>query len=119
MCKEEMDTDIKLRLSSQRALLGCVTGGLRAVSVEVEENKIKWRCVFGSDIAKESQWEVLSEAAAEVIADFPAPYTIEEEYLVVRFRDSENSPPNNIQHLKNIVFLRNEREKYPELAINT
>lgn len=118
MC-ENMEIDIKLKLSSQRALLGCVTAGLRAVSVEADGNKIRWRCVFGSDIAKGSQWEILSEAAAEVIADFPAPYTIEEEYLVVRFRDSENSPPNELHHLKNMVFLRYERESYPDLAINT
>lgn len=108
-----------LRLSAQRALLGCVTGGLRAVSVEMVGNTIKWRCVFGSDVAKETQWQVLSEAAAEVIADYAEPITIEEEYLVVKFRNSENEPPNVISHLKHIVFLRHERESYPELSVST
>lgn len=112
-----MNEDI--RLSAQRALLGCVTGGLRAVSIELSRHTIKWRCVFGSEIAKNSQWEILSEAAAEVIADFPEPMKIEEEYLVVRFRDSEQAKPNKIPHLEHVVFLRHEREDYPELAIST
>lgn len=112
-----MNEDI--RLSAQRALLGCVTRGLRAVSIELSLNTIRWRCVFGSEVAKNSQWEILSEAAAEVIADFPEPMKIEEEYLVVRFRDSEQAKPNEIPHLEHVVFLRHERENYPELAIST
>ena len=44
---------------------------------------------------------------------------IEEEYLVVRFRDSEQAKPNEIPHLEHIVFLRHERESYPELTIST
>ncbi|MBO2583259.1 hypothetical protein [Shewanella algae] len=112
-----MNEDIKL--SAQRALLGCVTRGLRAVSIELSDQKILWRCVFGSEIAKDSQWEILSEAAAEVVADFPEPMKIEEEYLVVRFRDSDQSPPNEIPHLEHVVFLRYENEGYPELAIST
>ncbi|MCX2803262.1 hypothetical protein [Microbulbifer thermotolerans] len=111
--------DEHLRLSAQRALLGRITRGLRAVSVEKSNNVVKWRCVFGSEVAKESQWELLSEAAAELIADFEPPTKIEEEYIVVRFRDSEQKVPNEIPHLKHIVFLRHERESYPELAINT
>ncbi|MFO6422203.1 hypothetical protein [Motilimonas sp. KMU-193] len=106
-----------LRLSAQRALLGCVTRGLRAVSIEMVGNTIKWRCVFGSDIAKESQWAILSEAA-EALADYVEPITIEEEYLVVKFRNAENEPPNVIPHLKHIVYLRHERGSYPELAVS-
>lgn len=102
-----MNEDIKL--SAQRALFGCITRGLRAVSIELSNQTIRWRCVFGSEIAKDSQWQILSEAAAEVIADFPEPMKIEEEYLVVKFRDSEQSQPNEIPHLQHVVFLRHER----------
>lgn len=40
MCKVGMDE--YLRLSAQRALLGSVTHGLRAVSVEKSDNVVKW-----------------------------------------------------------------------------
>lgn len=99
--------------------MGSVTHGLRAVSVEKSDNVVKWRCVFVSEIDKEAQWELLSEATAEVIADFESPMKIEEEYLVVRYRDLEQKAPNEIPHLKHIVFLRHECESYPELALNT
>lgn len=112
-----MNEDI--RLSAQRALLGCITGVLRAVSVELSSHTIRWRCVFGSEVAKNSQWEILSEAASEVITNFPEPMKIEEEYLVVKFRDSEQEKPNKIPHLEHVVFLRYERENYPELAVST
>ncbi|ELV8695339.1 hypothetical protein QNE54_002064 [Vibrio fluvialis] len=117
LCAKNMNEEIKL--SAQRALLGCITGGLRAVSIELSNQTIRWRCVFGSEIAKDSQWEILSEAAAEVIADFPEPMKIEEEYLVVKFRDSEQAQPNEIPHLQHVVFLRHERESYPELSVGT
>lgn len=117
LCENTMNEDLKL--SAQKALLGSVTGGLRAVSVELSNQTIRWRCVFGSEIAKNSQWEILSEAASEVIADFPEPMKIEEEYLVVKFRDSEQDQPNEIPHLEHVVFLRHERQSYPELAFST
>lgn len=100
--------DEELRLSAQRALLGCITGGLRAVSVEKAGNTIKWQCAFESEAAKAAEWEVLSEAATEVIADYAAPAIIEEDYVVMDFRSSGNETPNQIAHLKNLVFLRYE-----------
>lgn len=106
MCKVGMDE--YLRLSAQRDLLGSVTHGLRAVSVEKSDNVVKWRCVFASEIAKEAQWELLPEAAAEFIADFESPMKIEEEYIVVRFRDSEQKAPNEIPHLKQIASKRGQ-----------
>ncbi|HBC3426874.1 hypothetical protein JL857_23900 [Vibrio parahaemolyticus] len=112
-----MDEDI--RLSAQRALLGCISRGLRAVSIERAGKVIKWRCIFASEVAKESQWEILSEAATEVIADFDSSMQIEEEYIVVRFRDAEDEPPNEMLHLRHVAFLRHERDGYSELASNT
>ena len=112
-----MYTDEYIRLAAQSALLGAVTRGLRAVSVEIERDTIKWRCVFGSEVAKESQWEILSKAAVKVVANFSEDMRLEEEYIVVRFRNAEDEPPNQIEHLKHIVFLRYEQESYPELAL--
>jgi len=119
VCKEDMNIDIELRLSAQKVLLGAVTQGLRAVSIESVGKVIMWRCIFGSEVARESQSDILSVAALEIIADFPDGYRIEEEYLVVRVRDSEESKSNSLKHLKNIVYLRHERDSYPEIAINT
>ncbi|RBW65484.1 hypothetical protein DS893_10395 [Vibrionales bacterium C3R12] len=112
-----MHSDEHIRLAAQSALLGNVTRGLRAVSVEIELNTIKWRCVFGSEVAKESQWEILSKAAGKVMANFPEEMQLDEEYIIARFRNSGDEPPNQIEHLKHIVFLRFEQESYPELAL--
>jgi hypothetical protein len=102
-----MDGDLDLRLSAQRALLGAITG-LRTVSAEVENNVVKWRCVFSSYIEKEQYWEELSCTAAEVIADYPDGYIIEEEYLVIPSSGRNSQKINEIEQLKNIVFARYE-----------
>lgn len=112
-----MYSDEHIRLAAHSALLGRVTRGLRAVSVEMELNTIKWRCVFGSEVAKESQRKILSKAAMELMANFPEDMQLDEQYIVVRFRNSEDEPPNQIEHLKHIVFLRFEQESYPELLL--
>lgn len=106
-----------IRISAQRALLGYVTRGLRAVSVEKNGDVIRWRCIFASDVAKERQWEELSCAATEVIADYNTNATIDEEYLVVRLRDGEGQQVNEMQHLEHLVFLRHEVYEYPEIRI--
>lgn len=97
-----MESASLLRLSAQRALVGAVTPGLRAVSVEYSENIIKWRCIFESEQAKETQWEVLSAAATEVVSDYLHPVTINEEYLVVPSLHAK------MEHLASVVFLRYE-----------
>jgi hypothetical protein len=74
---------LDLRLIAQRALLGAVTPGLREVSVGLQESTVLFRAVFESEEAKEREWEELSCAATEVIADFEAGWRIAEEYLVV------------------------------------
>jgi hypothetical protein len=93
---------IKIRLSIQRALLGAVPASLRAVSVDADEGKIYYRCIFNGE-PSEDEWELLSVAATEIIADFPEPYIIEEEYLHI-------PNPKKMKHLKHLVFLRHEAE---------
>jgi hypothetical protein len=91
---------IELRLSAQRALWGHVPPSLRAVSLERRADVIYFRAVFEPN-AREADRELLSCAAAEVIADFTAPVTIEEEFVHL-------SPPARPAHLQHLVYLRSE-----------
>lgn len=102
---EKIISAADLKISGQRALWGNIPEGLRAVSIEAENSVIKWRCIFGSSQYKEQNWELLSVAAAEVVADFTACSNIEEEYLVV-------SPPLKMNHLEHLLFLRHEPGKF-------
>jgi hypothetical protein len=97
------DLRVYIRLSAQRALWGQVPPNLRAVSVDADEQKVYFRCVFDGQPTEE-EWELLSEVASEIIADFPAPYTIEEEYLSI-------SSPLPMTHLKYLVYLRYEQNE--------
>ena len=94
------DLSIEIKLSAQRSLLGHVPASLRAVSVDADGSKIYYRCIFDGK-PTEDEWELLSIAATEMIADFPEPYTIEEEYLHIPY-------PSMMEHLKHVVFLRHE-----------
>ena len=69
-----------LLLSAQGALLGAVPATLRAVSLDVEEQTIVFRAVFEPG-ASEDDRELVSVAATEVIADFPAPWMIREDFV--------------------------------------
>ena len=70
------EEDNKLILSSIRALQGEITSLLRSVSVELREKKIIWQCLFDSD-ATEEDFELMSLACTEVIADYPWGYGLE------------------------------------------
>jgi hypothetical protein len=93
----------ELRLSAQRALLDKVTPGLRAASIEAEGSVIRWRCYFDSLDAKQREWEFLSVAGTEIVADYPAPTVIKDEFLVAPV-------PNKMEHLAHLVFHRCENE---------
>jgi hypothetical protein len=96
-------TDTYIRMSAQGALLGQIPASLRAVSVDVDKanSKVLLRCIFDG-APTEDDWELLSVAATEIIADFSAPFTIEEEYLETKY-------PNEMKHLKHLVYLRHEK----------
>ena len=94
------DLSIQVRLSAQNALCGQVPPNLRAISVDIDEQHVYFRRVFDGNPTK-YDWELMSVAATEIIADFAAPYSIEEEYLPIEF-------PNEMSHLKYLVYLRHE-----------
>jgi hypothetical protein len=62
---------------------------------------IVFRAVFEPG-ASGADRELLSVAATEVIADFSAPMTVEEDFL-------DLAPPEKPPHLRCLVFLRSER----------
>jgi hypothetical protein len=69
-----------LLLSVQRALLGAVPHNLRAVTCDWEGTEIKLRFVFDGEIAEEN-YEDAQIVGTEVVADFPAPWTISEDIV--------------------------------------
>ncbi len=94
----EKQTDI--RLSAQRALWGCVPQSLRAFSVELGEKLIRTRAIFDETVT-EADKGLLSETSTEIIADYPAPFTIDEEFLVVPVGQK-------MEHLRTLTYLRYE-----------
>ena len=94
--KEETD----IRLSAQRSLWGCVPKSLRAYSATINNKIVFVRAIFDEHVTDKDK-ELLSEAAAEIIADYTAPYTIEEECLVI-------PTGKNMEHLPSLIFLRYE-----------
>jgi hypothetical protein len=89
-----------IRLSAQRALWGCVPCSLRAFSVEVSPMLVRTRSIF-DETATDEDKELLSEAATKIIADFAAPFRIEEDFLVV-------PKGREMKHLSMLIFLRYE-----------
>jgi hypothetical protein len=78
-----MDTfepQVTLMLSIQRALLGEVTDRLVSVTCGIKERQIQIRAYVRGEV-KEEDIERVGFIGAEVIADFPAGYTIEEKCL--------------------------------------
>lgn len=75
-------TRIDLLLSLQRALIGEVHAELRAASIEADPfgKIVKLRFEYVGEPSEEAR-ECGSCAATEVIADFPAPWGIEEEHV--------------------------------------
>lgn len=98
---------VQILLSAQGALLGQVPQSLRAVSVDVREACVYVRSIFDGKPTEED-WELLSCAGAEIIADFVAPFTIEEEFLALPF-------PEEMSHLQLLVYLRHEPQIQQQL----
>jgi hypothetical protein len=92
-----------LLLSLQRALLGEVHVQLRQASIEADEpsKTIHLRYEFDGDPSDQAA-ESCSVASAEVIADFPVPWQLHEQYLAV-------PEPAKLAPLANIAYLRAER----------
>jgi hypothetical protein len=100
----ELATDDYLRLSAQKALLGEVTPPMRAVSVDLDTAApiIRVRFIFERPPSPSEQDSARS-ATGVLIAQYPAPWTIDEELVV--------TPPGQpMTHLRLIVFHRCEDE---------
>jgi len=74
----DLEIRTKLLLSLQRALLGAVSPALREVSCSWEGKQIKLRFVYDGEISEEDR-DAAYIVGAEVIADFPADWDIEED----------------------------------------
>ena len=72
------DIRAKLLLSVQRALLGAVSPRLRAVTCGWEGFEITLRFVFDGEVA-DQDFEDAGIVASEVAADFPEPWTVDED----------------------------------------
>jgi hypothetical protein len=92
-------TDISLILSGVRALIGEVTPCLRSASVELNENKVIFKCVF-DETATENDLELMSAAAGAIIADFPG---CDLKEIVQKV-----APPQPTNPLKNVLYHRHE-----------
>jgi hypothetical protein len=77
-----IETSIRqtLLLSVQRALVGAVPAALREVTCGWSGQEIKLRFVFDREIEPDD-YESSQIVGAEVVADFPAPWTINEEIV--------------------------------------
>lgn len=73
---------LTLKLSIQRALLGEVTDRLASLTCGLSGTQIRFRAYFRGR-PREDDIERISFVGAEVIADFPEGYTIEEACLSV------------------------------------
>ena len=80
------DVRTKLLLSVQRALLGAVPGSLRAVTCDWEGTEIKLRFVFDGEITEEN-YEDGHTVGTEVVADFPSPWTVNENIVRLDYPD--------------------------------
>jgi hypothetical protein len=102
---ERTEMDVKVILSGVRALLSEVVPCLRSVSIEVNGKTIVWQCLFDSD-ATEDDFELLSAASTELIADFDD-YDLKEIIKYVPY-------PEQMENLKNIIFLRHENNYWKD-----
>ncbi|QKC95777.1 hypothetical protein [Mesorhizobium sp. NZP2298] len=80
------DIQAKLLLSVQRALLGAVSRRLRAVTCAWEGVEITLRFVFDGEPTDQDS-EDAGIVAAEVAADFPAPWTVDEDIARLDYPD--------------------------------
>ena len=105
MTNTKTKEDQHLILSCVRALQGEVTSSLRSVSAEFRYGKIIWQCVFDSE-ATDDDFDLVSSAAGEVIADFND-YGLEEIIIKVAF-------PEKMKNLDNLIYLRHENNYYKD-----
>jgi len=93
-----------LLLSLQRALLGEVRAELRQASIEADTTSKTVRLRFEYDgPPSEQALESCSCSAAEVIADFPAQWQLDEQHLTV-------PAPAPLESLAHVAYRRHESQ---------
>ena len=95
-------TAVSLRLSLQRALLGEIGPGLRAVTCSSSDDGIVIRAIFDGEAGPEDR-ESMSEVATEVAADFAENVLVDDEIIRV---DMPNSYKDKL--LDHLVYARRE-----------
>ncbi|WP_426787921.1 hypothetical protein, partial [Xanthomonas campestris] len=96
----EISSRPMLLFSLQRALLGGVHPELRQASIEADPISKVIRLRFECDGApSEAGRESCSSAATEVIADFPAPWRLDEHHLV-------RPSPGSLSSLAHVAYRR-------------
>ncbi|TXK59077.1 hypothetical protein FU658_14120 [Alkalisalibacterium limincola] len=95
-------TSTDLRLSLMRALLGEVHPQLRTASIEADSpgQVVRVRFVYDGDPLPEVR-QSCESAGTECLADFPAPWTIDEQHISCPV-------PERIQNLTYLVYQRCE-----------
>jgi len=91
---------LDIRISAQRALWGNVPRSLRAYSAEVNGEVVRLLAVFDSSVS-DVERELLTTAGAEVMADYPESFGLEEELLVME-------ADHDIPCLQHLIFRRYE-----------
>jgi hypothetical protein len=94
-----------LLLSVQRALLGVIPPSLRAVTAEASGTEVRLRFVFDGPI-DEDDLDSAHIAGTEVVADFPSPWTIDDQ--LVRLDYPADVREAALQHW---AYLRKEPAK--------
>jgi len=95
-----LSENARVSLSIQRALLDVVTPSLRRVSFTVSNHLIVV-CFFYDEQVREFEQELVDDAVAEIISDFPNTYDIKCQITVVK-------SPKRIFSEGQIVFNRYE-----------
>jgi hypothetical protein len=73
---EDDAQNIQLRLSAQRALLGAIGPSVRAVAVAYRDKSIVFQAVVDPEATAAERYG-LSDAAGDVVADYPTGWTLE------------------------------------------
>ena len=90
----------KLKLGAQSALLERIPHALRAVSLDLKEDKIHFRCIFDG-LPNDTDRDLLSEAALKILMSLGAEFEVVEDFISVDY-------PGEMKHLKHVVYLRHE-----------
>ena len=100
--KSSLDNQALLS-SLQRALLGKIPSELRQASAELGANQIvRIRFEYDGEPSEDGR-DFCSVATTEVVADFPAPWDLDEQHVA-------NPLPGALNGLSVVAFRRNDQE---------